>query len=79
MRNNCIFEDIIAMGHNQVIKYKGVRINEGNGYDIGTGIFTAPMSGLYLFSIFVEDDHDPNLRTQLRADGDVVSQAVAEA
>jgi hypothetical protein len=36
---------------NQSIVFPLVLLNEGGGYDESTGIFTAPVSGMYQFSI----------------------------
>ncbi|XP_060585065.1 uncharacterized protein LOC132741007 [Ruditapes philippinarum] len=37
----------------QVIVYQTVPLNEGNGYDRKTGIFTTPVTGLYQFSAHI--------------------------
>jgi len=34
------------------IVFNAVEVNQGNGYDSSTGRFTAPISGLYFFSIY---------------------------
>jgi hypothetical protein len=36
---------------NEVIVFKSIITNEGSGYDTSTGIFTAPVAGLYQFAV----------------------------
>lgn len=38
---------------NQIFIWQSVRLNEGNAYDTVTGIFHAPVSGLYYFAVHV--------------------------
>lgn len=40
---------VVSEGFN--IKFDDVLVNSGNGYDVSTGIFTAPISGAYHFSM----------------------------
>lgn len=40
-----------SLDPNQIIVYPVVAQNDGNGYDRTTGIFTAPVAGLYLFTV----------------------------
>ena len=70
--------DITGLNKGEVIKFDGLLVNDGNAYDVTTGIFTAPRDGLYLFSYFVEDYTDQDLWVYLRQDNYVRSQAVAE-
>ncbi|KAH3811911.1 complement C1q-like protein 4 [Dreissena polymorpha] len=41
------------LGAGQTIVFDQAIINEGNGYNVYTGMFTCPMAGLYLFSFEV--------------------------
>jgi len=34
----------------RIIKFSTVQLNVGNAYDVNSGVFTAPVSGLYLFT-----------------------------
>ncbi|XP_069109615.1 heavy metal-binding protein HIP-like [Argopecten irradians] len=41
----------VALGDNQIIVFDNVVTNNGNGYDFRLGQFTAPVTGLYAFSV----------------------------
>ncbi|XP_053379963.1 complement C1q-like protein 4 [Mercenaria mercenaria] len=43
----------LDLGTHQTIKFNQVIINDGNGYNIYTGVFTCPESGVYMFSFFI--------------------------
>jgi len=38
------------MSPGYTVKFNRVHLNDGNGYNTHTGAFTAPMSGVYLFT-----------------------------
>ena len=40
-------------GVDQVVTFPNVLLNEGGGYDKNTGVFTAPVGGLYQFSVHI--------------------------
>jgi hypothetical protein len=42
-----------SYGNNQTIVFPYVSLNMGKGYDKATGIFTAPITGLYFFSAHI--------------------------
>ncbi|XP_045176918.2 complement C1q-like protein 4 [Mercenaria mercenaria] len=44
--------DVNDPNQHQTIKFNQVITNEGNGYDIHTGVFACPESGMYLLSVF---------------------------
>ncbi|KAK7499406.1 hypothetical protein BaRGS_00009381 [Batillaria attramentaria] len=41
--------DIAGLGQNQPIKFDVVQYDVGNGYEKGSGTFTAPVAGTYVF------------------------------
>ncbi|XP_060589334.1 complement C1q tumor necrosis factor-related protein 3-like isoform X1 [Ruditapes philippinarum] len=43
--------DVLLDESNEVIVFKSIITNEGAGYDSSTGIFTAPVGGLYQFAV----------------------------
>ncbi|XP_052703135.1 EMILIN-2-like isoform X2 [Crassostrea angulata] len=41
----------LTLGAGQTVKYDAVLINDGNGYDDRTGVFTCPVAGTYMFVV----------------------------
>ena len=64
-----------------IIKYHTVLLNEGSGYDLNTGEFTAPVSGVYQFSYFISHLYNPPSQAWARlvVDGVVINAAVVDA
>lgn len=50
---------------NEVVKFDKVWTNNGNGYDPSSGVFTAPMAGLYHFAAVVMTEDGKNLYVRL--------------
>lgn len=48
-----VFFLILNLSSHHTIVYDTVVINRGNGYNIGDGIFTAPVTGVYAFHVYV--------------------------
>jgi len=53
----------------QVLTYDEVPVNEGNGYTSHDGIFIAPVSGVYVFSVTLVSVRDTWMRVVLVVNG----------
>ena len=56
-------------GPHQNIVFDHVETNVGNGYNPHHGVFTAPVSGLYLFYSSILSEHDGEVRAQIVVNG----------
>ena len=65
----CAYLDhnVYHMGIGHVIKYNKALLNDGSGYNTHTGIFTAPLTGVYLFT-FSFDSHAGKTELRLSID-----------
>ena len=59
---------------NDAIKFNDVSINVGNGYNPGTGKFTAPVDGIYLISFSYLQANGYTSHVQLIKDGAVYTE-----
>lgn len=57
-----------------IIKFKNVKLNEGNGYNPVTGKFTAPENGVYSFSWTYGTTRGGNVGIEGYVDGDCKAQ-----
>ncbi|XP_062569365.1 complement C1q-like protein 3 [Saccostrea cucullata] len=64
-------------GPNEIVVYKNVLINVGNGYDPTTGIFTVPVSGNYVFFFAVEVQENKHLSIYLSVNNNIIAEALA--
>lgn len=55
--------------YDNVIVFETAQDNYGDGYNTSTGIFTAPVAGLYLFSAQVCPSENDNLRFEIMKGG----------
>ena len=46
-------KDLILDQNKEVLVFQNIITNEGSGYDKSTGIFTAPVDGVYYFTVHV--------------------------
>ena len=65
------------MGIGQAVQFPKIVTNNGNGFDQNTGIFRAPVSGLYLFSASVVSLPGMELRCALVHNGNAVASIFA--
>lgn len=66
-------KDITKLGSHQIIEYDKVLLNDGNGYDVRHGHFTAPVKGVYLLSLIVYTDHHNTINLDLVKNGQAVT------
>ena len=56
------------------------RVNEGQAYNSGTGVFTAPYGGLYFFTVTLEHQNQPQpVHGQIVHNGNVVARIHCES
>lgn len=60
---------IYPLGSNQIITYDSIAINEGNAYDTLTGMFEAPVGGLYQFMATMWSNDGYNVDFQMIFNG----------
>ncbi|XP_053404107.1 uncharacterized protein LOC128558532 [Mercenaria mercenaria] len=61
--------DLSNLGPRHTIQYGATVLNEGNAFNIHTGIFTVPVSGVYLFSFACEDNRNHRIYADILVDG----------
>ncbi|XP_045206969.2 uncharacterized protein LOC123559229 [Mercenaria mercenaria] len=61
--------DLSNLGPGHTIQYGAAVLNEGNAFNVNTGIFTVPLSGVYLFSFACEDFHNHRIFADILVDG----------
>ncbi|XP_060592367.1 complement C1q-like protein 4 [Ruditapes philippinarum] len=66
-------------GADQTLKFNQIITNEGNGYNMHTGVFTCPEAGMYMFMFFIGERGEKEGITQMYADLKVNSQNVIDA
>ncbi|XP_069120448.1 complement C1q-like protein 4 isoform X2 [Argopecten irradians] len=67
-----------ALGEHQIIVFDTVVTNDGDSYDPHQGHFTAPVTGLYAFSVTVMcDGSESNLHAAIMRDGQMIGKAYA--
>ncbi|XP_060561977.1 complement C1q tumor necrosis factor-related protein 3-like [Ruditapes philippinarum] len=59
----------------QIVKFNAVTTNIGNAYDVATGIFQCPVSGLYLISTTVLGDKSSFVILETRQNGKLIARS----
>ncbi|XP_053387914.1 uncharacterized protein LOC123542944 [Mercenaria mercenaria] len=66
------------LGQGQQIKFDTLLTNLGNNYNIHTGVFTAPVDGLYAFCFYIAEYNIHQLYASLVVDGKRTVQGIAD-
>ncbi|XP_048768993.2 complement C1q tumor necrosis factor-related protein 3-like [Ostrea edulis] len=69
---------ISNLGQHNSVKFDTVKLNEGSGYDVKTGKFTAPEDGMYSFSWNVRIYSGKEFHTEIVKNGNVVAYNYAD-
>uniref|UniRef100_A0A3B4F7J2 Cerebellin 20 n=1 Tax=Pundamilia nyererei TaxID=303518 RepID=A0A3B4F7J2_9CICH len=78
LNNNSAMVSYGPFSSDSIIKYKHVFINLGDGYNVETGIFTVPRSGVYSLSVTVYSSARVTLSNcvTLQVNGENVAEAI---
>ncbi|KAL3870737.1 hypothetical protein ACJMK2_038781 [Sinanodonta woodiana] len=66
------------LGTGMAIRFSGTLLNDGNSYNIYTGIFTVPVDGTYLFTFSIVRINQNQLVAKLVVDGVGMVDAIAD-
>ncbi|VDI27099.1 Hypothetical predicted protein [Mytilus galloprovincialis] len=66
----------VTLNKNSIVKFDVTRVDVGDNFNTGDGIFIAPRSGIYLFSWTVKMFSGKNTHTELRVDNVVKGRQI---
>jgi hypothetical protein len=69
-------KDLILDRTDEILVFKRVLANEGSGYNNATGVFTASIEGIYLFTVHVCASHKKWSTIGLVLDGIFVAKSI---
>ncbi|XP_045163775.2 uncharacterized protein LOC123528090 [Mercenaria mercenaria] len=69
----------LTLGPHQTVKFNQVIINDGNGYNTNTGVFTCLEAGVYMFSFFIGQRSETDGVTAAYAELVINSQNMVDA
>ena len=64
---------------NSIIKFSNVQLNVGNAYDVNSGVFTAPVSGLYLFTAQLCVHKGNHIYMEIVKNGNALQRSLVES
>ncbi|XP_041375033.1 multimerin-2-like [Gigantopelta aegis] len=67
----------VTIQEHSVVRFNNVNINIGSGYNNGSGVFRAPVSGIYLILLQVYSKPQHHVALSLYKQGTAVNEAVA--
>ena len=56
------------------VKFQNLLTNDGNGYDHISGIFRAPVTGLYFFNVVIMSHAAEDMETEIVKNGDGIAR-----
>ena len=66
--------DVVFETNRQTIVFDNDKINQGGHYNVTTGVYTAPVSGIYQFFAYIRSTPKANLN--LRVDGSIYMNTI---
>nr|XP_034328987.1 complement C1q subcomponent subunit B-like [Crassostrea gigas] len=67
------------LGIHQTIRFNSVLLNEGNGYSTRSGVFVAPISGLYVFAWTISDEETHCMKYDVVKNSVVLTYHISDA
>ncbi len=68
----------VKVNRGATVVFPSVEVNHGNGYSATTGLFTAPLEGIYVFHLFYETNFIEDSKLGVAVNGRVVCMGNAQ-